>query len=115
MGKVKKKQTNIKLNKSYRIKVIVFFLFLLACSAIYALHSSPRKIELEYTVSPYSVDEKIMTVKVKIKPLKSETEKTFVLVKGSMLTSDEKCTDDLNKNVNFKDENGIIVAMVLNI
>jgi hypothetical protein len=110
MGKIKKKQLDIlKREKNYNIKLIIFFLCLLTCIGIYAFYSYPRKIELEYTVSPYSVDQKIMNINVKIKPLKAGMKKTFVLVKGSMLTSDEKCTDDLKRDVSFKSENGIIV------
>jgi hypothetical protein len=109
MGKTKRKQKEIKMKKNYKFKLIGFLLCLLACIAIYAFYSYPRKIELEYTVSPYSVEEKIMNVNVKIKPLNKGNSKTFVLVKGSMLTSDEKCTDDLNRSVNFKSENGIVV------
>ncbi|MDF2881746.1 MAG: hypothetical protein K0R54_2303 [Clostridiaceae bacterium] len=114
MRKVKKKQTNIKLNKKYHMKLIIFLLFLLACTAFYAFKSIPRKIELEYTITPYSVEKRILNVKVKIKPLQAGTNKTFVLVKGSMLTSDEKCTDDLNRDVKFNSENGIIVMDQLN-
>lgn len=109
MGKTKRKQKEIKLKKNYKFKLITFLLCLIACIAIYAIYSYPRKIELEYTVSPYSVEEKIMNVNVKIMPLNKGNGKTFALVKGSMLTSDEKCTDDLNRSVNFKSENGIVV------
>lgn len=109
MGKVKKKQADIKLTRKYHMKLIIFLLLLMTCTALYAFKSIPRKIELEYTVTPYSVENKILNVKVKIKPLQAGTKKTFVLVKGSMLTSDEKCTDDLNRDVKFNSENGIIV------
>jgi hypothetical protein len=109
MGKVKKKKADIRLSQKYHMKLIIFLLILMACTALYAFKSIPRKIELEYTVTPYSVENKILNVKVKIKPLQRGTKKTFVLVKGSMLTSDEKCTDDLNRDVKFNSENGIIV------
>ncbi len=110
MGKVKKKQSYLlKLKKSNKIKLSIFLLCLLGCVAIYAFYSYPRKIELEYVVKPYSVDDKKLNVTIKIKPLKSGTDKTFVLVKGNMKISNEKCTDNLNKDVNFKSENGIIV------
>lgn len=109
MGKTKKKQSiKLKTKKNRKIGFIAFLLCFITFAVIFIIKSYPRKIELEYTVKPYSIDDKMLNVNVRVKPLKS-TSKTFVLVKGSMLTSDEKCTDDLNRNVNFKSENGIIV------
>lgn len=110
MGKGKKKQSNLSsLKKNRMIKLSAFLLCLFSCIAIYAFYSYPRKIELEYAVKPYSVDDKKLNVNIKIKPLKSGIDKTFVLVKGNMETSDEKCVDNHNKDINFKSENGIIV------
>jgi hypothetical protein len=110
MGKVKRKQSNLPgLRKNEKIRLILFFTCLLACIVIYAVHSYPRKIELEYTIKSFSIEEKLLNVNVRIKPLKAESNKTFVLVKGSMNTSDEQCTDNLNRKVNFKSQNGIIV------
>ncbi|MBK1812394.1 hypothetical protein JHL18_17350 [Clostridium sp. YIM B02505] len=116
MAKKKKKLTksnmaseNKRIKSSYKIEIIVFLLCLLAGIVFYSIHNKPRKIELEYSIKTYSVDQKILNVNVKIKPRNAGTKKTFVLVKGSMYTSSEKCTDNLNREVNFKSENGIVV------
>lgn len=110
MGKIKKKQSKKKgFKKNWWIKPIIFLACLLIFIGIYAVYSYPRKIELEYTIKPFSVEEKMLNVNVKIKPLKAAEEKTFILVKGAMNTSEEKCTDNLNRKVNFKTQNGIVV------
>lgn len=110
MAKTKRKQSKIlKRRKSQKVGIIVFLLCLLAGITVYAVGSSPRKIEIEYTVKPYSVEQKQLAVDIKIKPLSGGTSKTFVLAKGSMKTSDEKCTDNLDRSVNFRSDNGIIV------
>lgn len=109
LAKNKMINKNKKINKSYKVGIIVFLLCLLACIVFYASQSRPRKIELEYAIKTYSVDQKILNVNVKIKPRDEGNKKTFVLVKGSMYTSNEKCTDNLDRDVNFKSENGIIV------
>jgi hypothetical protein len=108
MGKVKKKQSH-RLKRESKIGVIVFLFCLLTGMTVYAFQGASRKLEVEYTIKPYSVEQKILSVNIKIRPLKDQTSKTFVFVKGSMNTSDEKCTDNLNRDVSFKSENGIIV------
>lgn len=98
----------IKQRKKYIISG-AFFLVLLAAIIISTFSKQPNKIKVEYTIKPYSVNDKLLNVNVKITPEKSWFLKPFVLVKGSLDTSNEKCTDDLNRDVKFGNSNGIII------
>lgn len=87
------------------ISILVFLLIIVAV----AISKQPNRIQVEYSIKPYSIKDKILNVNVRIVPEKTWHLHPFVFVKGSLHTSDEKCKDDLNNNVNFQSENGLVI------
>ncbi|QLY81413.1 hypothetical protein [Clostridium intestinale] len=109
MGFTLKKTKFFKWVKKNKIISIIIAAIILITSGVTILNSIPRKFQLEYTIGPKDIDNKILNVNVRITPVGMFKPKQFVLVKGNMNVDNESCLDNEKNKVNFGGENGIVV------
>jgi hypothetical protein len=109
MGFRLKKTKFFKLIRKNKIISIIIVSIILITSGVTIMKSMPRKFQLEYTIGPKDIENKVLNVNVRITPVGMFKPKQFVLVKGNMNVDNESCLDNKKSEINFGGENGIVV------
>ena len=110
MGKKKKKISFFRWTKKSKYTAALIILIILVIGAFSIVSSAERSYQIEYTVSPEDIANKLLKVNVRLKPIGNLRPHQFVLVKGNMKSKNESCVDDKGNKVNFGEEKGFVVV-----
>lgn len=108
------KKNNIKIKKienfiiKNKAKSTIVFFGIMIFIIMLVIFNLPKNIAVDYEVKQFSIDDKILSVNVKISNAGFFKPSKYQLIKGSMQVSEEKCIDSLNNPVKFSTADGVI-------